>query len=132
MQGDIKKEFALPWDYVGEIERSNKGSTTRLKVARPLEGSLPMFEGLYISVNNLKEGLLRGYRTVLGLDGCFLKRAIKREVLVVVGRDGNNQIFPVAWCVVDCERRVKWEWFLKLLTKDLGLRDGISWTVITD
>ena len=57
LQGDIKKEFALLWDYVGEIERSNEGSTTRLKVARPLEGSLPVFEGLYISINCLKEGI---------------------------------------------------------------------------
>ena len=35
LQGDAKKEFALLWDYLGEIEKSNVGSTTAMKVYRP-------------------------------------------------------------------------------------------------
>ena len=54
LEGDIQKEYALLWDYYGEIERSNVGSTTRLKVDRPLPESLPMIERLYISINCLK------------------------------------------------------------------------------
>ena len=90
LQGDIEKEFALLWDYCAEIERSNEGSTTRLKVSRPLPESMPIFEGLYISIDCLKQGLLRGCRRVLGLDGSFLKGAVKGEVLAAVGRDGND------------------------------------------
>ena len=54
LQGDIEKEFALLWDYLGEIKRLKEGSTTRLKVSRPLYESMPIFEGLYIFIDCLK------------------------------------------------------------------------------
>ena len=103
-----------------------------MKVYRPSPEQLPIFEMLYISLDCLKKGLLNGCRKVLGLDECFLKGAIKGEVLVAVGRDGNNQMFPVSWGVVDGERKATWMWFIGLLQHDLRLEDGKGWTVITD
>ena len=103
-----------------------------LKVERPLPTELPMFDRLYISFNCLKKGLLDGCRRVLGLDGYFLKGYVKGEILAAVDRDGNNQMFPVAWCVVTCKNKVAWTWFIYLLIKDLGLNDGEGWTVITN
>ncbi|TYJ15670.1 hypothetical protein E1A91_A10G199100v1 [Gossypium mustelinum] len=38
-------------------------------------------------------------RPLIGLDGCFLKGPFKSEFLKSVGRDANNQIFPIAWTV---------------------------------
>ncbi|GJT73404.1 cellulose synthase [Tanacetum coccineum] len=49
-----------------------------------------------------------------------------------IGRDGNNQIYPIAWAVVQVESTETWEWFVKLLTKDLGLADGHGITFISD
>ena len=61
---------------------------------------------------------------MLGIDGCFLKGAIKGEVLATVMKDRNDQMFPMAWAMVDCERKAIWEWFLELLKNDLGLGNG--------
>ncbi|MBA0754030.1 hypothetical protein Gogos_021314 [Gossypium gossypioides] len=44
-----------------------------------------------------------GCRLLIGLDGCFLKGSFKSEFLTAVGRDENNQIFPIAWVVVEVE-----------------------------
>ncbi|KAK9004015.1 hypothetical protein V6N11_001833 [Hibiscus sabdariffa] len=56
----------------------------------------------------------------------------KGEILVVVGRDGNNQIFPVAWPVVEVENREKWAWFLEHIQIDLEIGDEDRFTILSD
>ncbi|CAI9278733.1 unnamed protein product [Lactuca saligna] len=75
---------------------------------------------------------MRGCKRVIGLDGCFLKGQCKGELLTAIGRDGNNQVYPIAWVVVDVENKDNWEWFINLLMKDLGLELGEGLTVISD
>ena len=37
-----------------------------------------------------------------------------------MGRDGNDQMLPLAYAVVEVENKETWTWFLELLIKDLG------------
>lgn len=37
-----------------------------------------------------------------------------------IGMDGNNQIYPNAYVVVDSETKDSWEWHLHILIKDLN------------
>lgn len=67
-----------------------------------------------------------GCRPLIGLDGCFLKGPFKSKFLKSVGRDANNQIFPIAWTVVEVECTDSWGWFLSLLSTNLGLEDGMG------
>ncbi|KAH0655138.1 hypothetical protein KY285_030020 [Solanum tuberosum] len=54
------------------------------------------------------------------------------QLLVVVAKDGNNQMLPLAWAIVEYEKKETWTWFMKLLKEDLGLGDGEDLTQITD
>ncbi|GKC77209.1 hypothetical protein Tco_1127983 [Tanacetum coccineum] len=56
--------------------------------------------GSILKVKGVKEGWLAGRRKVIGLEGCFLKHTCRRELLVAMGRDANNQMYPIAWAVV--------------------------------
>ncbi|XP_019087271.1 PREDICTED: uncharacterized protein LOC104727518 [Camelina sativa] len=38
-------------------------------------------------------------RPIIGLDGTFLKTAVKGVLLAAIGHDANNQIYPLAWAV---------------------------------
>ena len=88
---------------------------------------------MYICLDAVRRGWLQGCRPVIGLNGCFLKSYCKGELLTVVGRDGNNQMFPIAWAVVEVENKTSWSWFIELLLDDLGVNSqGNGWTVITD
>ena len=49
-----------------------------------------------------------------------------------VGKDGTNQMFPMAWAVVEGENQTSWTWFIQLLMRDLEISDGLSWTIISD
>lgn len=90
------------------------------------------FDRFYVCLNGLKEGWTRGCRPVIALDGCFLKKPNVGEILTAIGRDGNNQIFPVAWVVVNIENKDNWSWFLELLGEDIGYPTGNGLTLISD
>ena len=77
---------------------------------------------LYICFDSLARGFFEGCRKVIGLDGCFLKTETKGQLLSGVGKDGNNQMFPIAWGVVEGENQISWTWFIQLLMRDLGIQ----------
>ncbi|KAJ9541645.1 hypothetical protein OSB04_028151 [Centaurea solstitialis] len=56
----------------------------------------------------------------------------KGQLLAAVGRDANNQIYPLAWAVVAVENKETWKWFVDLLVDDIqmGIRHGL--TIISD
>ncbi|XP_021740055.1 uncharacterized protein LOC110706441 [Chenopodium quinoa] len=118
--GEYKEQYALLPRYAAEIMRSNRGNTVKLK----LNGTV--FDRIYICFKALRKGLLDGCRPFISLDGCFLKGPYGGQLLVAVGRDGNNQMFPLAWAVVGVESTDTWSWFLDLLAADLGTREGVG------
>lgn len=132
MAGYYKKEFEKLRDYAEEILVSNPGSTVSLLTHRVNESDHATFKAFYCCFKSCKEGLLAGCRPVLGLDGCFLKGLLKGELLAAVGRDGNNQMFPVAWAIVEVENTDSWTWFLDLLRHDVRTAHGEGWTLISD
>ncbi|MBA0637216.1 hypothetical protein Godav_029033 [Gossypium davidsonii] len=67
------------------------GSTIKMVVQRVKVDSLPHFK-----------------RPLIRLDGCFLKGSFKNEFLTAVRRDANNQMFPIAWVVVEVECTDSW------------------------
>jgi hypothetical protein len=40
--------------------------------------------------------------------------------LIAVGRDPNDQYFPLAFGVVETETKESWRWFIQLLLEDVG------------
>ena len=93
--GEYKEQYALLPRYAAEILRSNPGNTVKLKL------DANVFDRLYLCFEALRKGFLAGCRPFISLDGCFLKGPFGGQLLVAVGRDGNSQIFPLAWAM--CE-----------------------------
>ena len=91
-----------------------------------------MFVYFFVCFDALKRDWLEGCRKIIGFDGCFLKGSCKGELLVAVGRNGNQQMFPIAWAVVDIETKHSWSFFLKYLIEDLNLGTGHGLTVMSD
>ena len=49
-----------------------------------------------------------------------------------VGRDGNENMFPLAIAVVDIEEKVSWKWFINLLFEEFGSPSETGWVFISD
>ncbi|XP_023733916.2 uncharacterized protein LOC111881756 [Lactuca sativa] len=91
IEGKLTEHYARIWDYAQELLRSNPGSTCKVCVTVNPDG-INYFHRFYIGFKAICEGWKRGCRRVIGLDGCFLKGAVKGELLTTIGRDANNQV----------------------------------------
>ncbi|GJW95120.1 hypothetical protein Tco_0174792 [Tanacetum coccineum] len=127
----LEDHYGMLWSYASEILNSNPGSTCKLGVDNMPDGK-NYFKTFYVCFKGVKQGWLQGCRRVIGLDGCFLKTICKGELLSTVGRDGNNQIYPIAWAVFSVENKENWSWFIKCLIDDLGIDSGAGLTIISD
>ncbi|KAL7600142.1 hypothetical protein Lser_V15G22071 [Lactuca serriola] len=131
IHGNLNDHYARVWDYGHELLRSNPDSTVRITVnVNP--DTTTTFHRFYICFKAIREGWKRACRRVIGLDGSFLKGQCKGELLTAIGRDANNQVYPIAWAVVDVENKNNWKWFLDLVNDDLGLQGGKGVCVISD
>ncbi|KAL0428872.1 UNVERIFIED_CONTAM: hypothetical protein Sradi_0513200 [Sesamum radiatum] len=54
------------------------------------------------------------------------------QLLVAVGRDGNDNMFPIAMAVVQVENRDSWGWFVGELLDDIGGLGTSKWSFISD
>jgi hypothetical protein len=78
----------------------------------------------------MKRGFLAGCRPIIGLHGCFLKGTYKGQLLAAISRDPNNQMYPLAFVVVEAETKESWTWFLEALLSNLGTPPTRGWTFI--
>ncbi|GAA0152647.1 hypothetical protein LIER_11075 [Lithospermum erythrorhizon] len=84
-----------------------------------------------------REGFKSGCRRIVGMDGCYLKTKRGGQLLVTVGIYPNNNIFPIAYGLVDVENKSSWEWFLNHLYEHIrygvGDENGQNeWTFMSD
>ena len=63
---------------------------------------------------------------MIDLYGCFLNGLVKNEILTTVDKDANNQMYPIAWTMVENENLDSWMWFLDLLKTDLDITCTVS------
>jgi len=132
IEGKHKEQYKRLWDYCTTVRQMNRGSTMLMKVERPTLYVTPTFQRLYMSLAVCKEGFKRACRPVIGVDGCFFKGHFGGQLLAVVGRDPNDNIYPIALTVVEAETKDSWSWFLQTLVGDLGPNGCIGWTFIFD
>ncbi|GJX40968.1 calcium/proton exchanger [Tanacetum coccineum] len=130
-EGGLIEHYGRLWDYRQALLESNPGLTCRLEVEE-VSSESTYFKRFYICFKGLKDGWLDGCRRIIGLDGCFLKHTCRGELLTAMGRDANNQMYPIAWAVVKVENIENWSWFLSLLHDDLNFQQGTGLTLILD
>jgi len=130
--GDWKLEFSKLLDYADMIKSTNPGTSCWVRTDNETVPGKYLFKYFYVCFGALKNGWLEGCRKIIGLDGCFLKGACKGELLVAVGKNGNQQMYPIAWAVVDQETKHSCSWFLSYLIQDLQLGDRNGITIMSD
>lgn len=131
IKSEHDQQFARLKDYAAEIVESNPGSSVEVDTFQNDEGQ-DVFNRIYICFGALRNNWKESCRPLIGLDGCFLKERIKGQLLVALGRDANNAIYPIAWAVVKVENNENWQWFMQKLKVDLDLKDGDNYIAVSD
>ena len=79
-----------------------------------------VFMRFYMCFNACKKGFLAGCRKLIRLDGCHLKGRFKGQLPCAIGKDANDNIFPIEYAVVEIENKESSRWFLEILIDDIG------------
>ena len=70
-------------------------------------------------------GFHTSIRSVIAIDETFLKAKYLGTLFIVECKDGNNQIYPLAFGIGDSENDASWEWFLTKLHDAIGHVDDL-------
>ncbi|XP_020271073.1 uncharacterized protein LOC109846259 [Asparagus officinalis] len=107
MNGDSYESYdQLRW-YEQKVKETNPGSYICI------DQNEGRFKRLFICYAACIVGFLNGCRPLLFLDGTFLKDRYKGLLLSAVAYDGDQGIFPLAYCICDQENVDNWSWFLQ-------------------
>nr|GEV95614.1 hypothetical protein [Tanacetum cinerariifolium] len=103
IKGDYNQQYSMLRDNCLELRRANPNTTIKIEVERDSYTDLQtrVFKRIYICSGPLKKGFKACERDLLGLDGAFMSGPYPCQLLNVVGLDGNNGIYPLAYAIVD-------------------------------
>ncbi|CAJ2671965.1 unnamed protein product [Trifolium pratense] len=130
IEGGCIDQYKHLRSYGDELMTSNRGSTVIIKSEMGVDG--PVFLRMYVCFQASKTAFVTCCRPLIGLDGCFLKGLYGGQLLTAVGKDGNNQMFPIAFAIVEAENKDSWSWFVQLLLEDLNKIQSRRWSFISD
>ncbi|WOG95592.1 hypothetical protein DCAR_0414917 [Daucus carota subsp. sativus] len=115
IKGIDADQYAKLWDYRMDLLQRNPNSTIELQFesGKPqyLTDSckclgLPgVFKRMYKCFGRLKHAFKLACRKVIGLDGTHIKNHYKGQILTTVGVDPNNCMYPLAYAVVETEKK---------------------------
>jgi transposase-like protein len=62
---------------------------------------------------------------MIQIDGTFLYGKYQGTLLIATAQDGNSNILPIAFAIVEYENTDSWSWFLKLIRRHVTQKQGI-------
>lgn len=54
------------------------------------------------------------------------------QLLSTLTLDGNNNILPIAYAIVEKKNKETWQWFLTYLMNGLEIEEQYLWTFMSD
>ncbi|KAK9077857.1 hypothetical protein SSX86_006195 [Deinandra increscens subsp. villosa] len=137
LHGSMKEHYSKLGSYLEILKHENPTSTFDLVTVpasyHGYDSQVEVFFRLFVCFDGVRKGFINGCRKLLCLDGCFLKTFLGGMLLAAIGRDSNDQMYPVAWAVVEGENNDSWGWFMNELYKCLDVTEGgKGWTLISD
>ncbi|XP_010513650.1 PREDICTED: uncharacterized protein LOC104789691 [Camelina sativa] len=114
-RGNEEEGYRFLATYLHLVESTNPGTIHDIKTSVDKKGNTK-FKYLFFAFGASISGFQ--YLTkVIVIDGTTMKGKYKGCLVAASGQDGNMQIFPLAFGVVEVENDSGWVWFFKHLQK---------------
>ena len=127
--GDFSQSYTELLRLFLGIEQANPGCVVVWKTCETNMPNIEVFKRVFWSFKSSIEGF-QHCRPVMSIDGTQLYGKYKGKLLIVMGCDGNNQLFPLAFAITEGENTDSWGWFLACIRNRVTQRTGIC--VISD
>lgn len=109
-------------DYLKRLVNANLGTITSLFTER--DGVAERFKYMFVAFGASVQGY-EYMRKVIVIDGTHLKGKYAGCLLTASAQDGNYQIFPLAYAIVDSENDSSWGWFFQQMTTFVNGDEGL-------
>lgn len=103
VKGIPEKGYEKIPKYLHMMREANPGTQTSYET-----DSKGRFRFLFISFGQSLRGFHAAIRKVIVVDGMFLKSKYRGVLLVATALDGNSNLYPIAFGVVDSENDLSW------------------------
>ncbi|XP_038885908.1 uncharacterized protein LOC120076214 [Benincasa hispida] len=113
-KGTLEESYAVLHAYGEELKMENLGTRFEIELENDVHFKY-MFMALGPCIRDFSS-----CRPVIIVDGSHLKGKYKGTMLVGVSMDGNNQVYHLAYAIVDNETDRAWKWFMSNLKYAIG------------
>ncbi|GLT91403.1 hypothetical protein SLE2022_092940 [Rubroshorea leprosula] len=121
LQDSFKDAYALLPFFCEKIKETNPGSIATFSTKDDTS-----FHRLFVSFHASISGFQQGCRPLLFLDSVAVNSKYQGNLLSATAADAEDDIFPVAFGVVDAENEDNWRWFLQELKSAVSLSTEIT------
>ncbi|XP_011100537.1 uncharacterized protein LOC105178704 [Sesamum indicum] len=105
--------------YLGALQKYNPGTIVEWQhKARDTSTSAYVIGYVFWVFKLCIEGF-QHCRNLISVDGTHLYTKYKHKMLIAATMDGNQQVLPLAFAVVDEESLLSWKWFLRQLSRHI-------------
>ncbi|KAH7851517.1 hypothetical protein Vadar_012810 [Vaccinium darrowii] len=122
--GDWDQSYEKLLRYLAAVQHFNPGTEFKINTVPSVIPGTVIFDQVFWAFASAIEGF-RHCRPVLCVDGTFLTGKYKGVMLIAVSQDAENQLFPIAFAVVERETKESWGWFLDCLRCYVTQRTGL-------
>jgi hypothetical protein len=120
------KQYRHIREYDNAILKWNSGSSAYIQ----MDGVF--FQRMYVSLVACKQSFLVGCRPMICVDAYFMKGRWSGHLHVAIARDGNDDIYPLAYAICEAENRDTRTLFFGLLLDDIGYSREHMWSFMYD
>ncbi|TYK14840.1 protein FAR1-RELATED SEQUENCE 4-like [Cucumis melo var. makuwa] len=113
LHGDTVESYALILGFFDKLVESNPGTCIALEM-----DDSGHFKFCFMAFGASIEGW-KYCRPIISVDGTFLKCKFGGIPLTASSQDSNNQIFPLAFAIVDSENDASWTWHVSIVFPDV-------------
>ncbi|KAL9680483.1 hypothetical protein QQ045_018362 [Rhodiola kirilowii] len=126
LAGKVGDQYKIIREYCTALQKWNPGTSAHLTTEDR------RFQRIYVCPNACKQGFVTGCRPIISLDACHLKGSFTGQIHSAIGRDGNDNMFPIAYAICEAETKETWTWFIQNLLSDIHNSKDNKWTFISD
>ncbi|XP_021733002.1 uncharacterized protein LOC110699794 [Chenopodium quinoa] len=108
IHGGFGEAYSLLPRYAEMVKPTNLGSYAQVTWTQGSANVQPRFKACFFSFAAKVRGFLTGCRPIIGIDGAHLSGYFKGILLTAIEIDGNNEIFVIAYGIVNIESIDTW------------------------
>ncbi|CAH9097342.1 unnamed protein product [Cuscuta epithymum] len=121
--GDWDKSYKTLPKFVAALEKCNDMIVV-WQFEKLHDQNMGTFQRIFWAFPQSVEGF-KYCRPVISIDGTHLYGRYKGKMLIAMAVDGNNQLFPLSFAIVEEESFDSWSWFLHCLRQKVTQRKGV-------